>query len=91
MCLLGSWKQGEFGWPQRPWEEVAMQRVLLAKSEGTTSARSPQEQGDARNMSGLGNCKLRKDVISVGGNMGQKYGKEVLESERSFMSSREGW
>lgn len=23
--------------------------------------------------------------------MGQKYGKEVLKSERSFMRSREGW
>lgn len=67
-----------------------MQRVLLAKCEGITSASNPQERGDACNLSRLGNCKLRKDVISVGGNVGQKYGKEVLESERSFMSSQEG-
>lgn len=68
-----------------------MQRVLLAKSEGITSAESSKEQGDTGNLSRAGNCKLRKDVISVGGNMGQKYGKEVLKSERSFMSSQEAW
>lgn len=51
----------------------------------------PPRAGGHRELEQAWNCNLRKDVISVGGNMGPKYGKEVLKSERSFMSSQEAW